>query len=99
MWWKGQNIEKEIKDKSGKDWFFGVWHNHVNGIYHQRIFFWRKDKSQAGMLELIDDQTLLISKLKNRMIKIAKNEEYRNKYIKTLEFPIEEKYYNYFPLD
>ena len=99
MWWTGQNIEQEIKDNSGKTWIFRVWHDHVNGIYVQRIFFWTQDKTKSGFIEYKDSQTLHISKLKDRMSKIAKNEKFRNKLLRSLEYPIEEKYYNYFPLD
>jgi len=99
MWWTKQNLATEIKDKNGNDWIFRVWHDHVDNIYIQRIFFWNKNKTQSGVIELKNDQTLHVSRLKNIIIKIAKDDNYRNRFLRELKFPIEEIYSNYFPLD
>ena len=92
MWWKSQNLDKPILDRSGKKWHFAVWHDHINGVYTQRIFFWNYDKSISGLLELVDSQTVHISKIKGKMKKLALNQEMREKYLCDLKFPVERNY-------
>ena len=98
MWWTTQNLDNELTDKNGIVWVFRVWHDHINGIYIQRIFFWTTTKDQSGVIEFKDDQTLHISKLKDRMIKITKNENYRNKFLIPRKHPVQDNYNHYFEL-
>ncbi|MBB6612259.1 hypothetical protein H7F15_14510 [Pontibacter sp. Tf4] len=98
MWWQDAGFEKVLTDKSGERWNFKVWHGYHEGQYLQRIFFWTDSKSQTGLIEFNTHQTLHRTKLKDRIIKLVNNEEYRNKFLKELEFPVEEKYYNYSPI-
>jgi hypothetical protein len=42
MWWNYQNLDKPQKAKDGSLWHFRVWHDHIQGIYMQRISFGMK---------------------------------------------------------
>jgi hypothetical protein len=92
MWWNYQNLNIPREAKDGSLWHFRVWHGNVQGIYTQRIYFWDEAQKTTGYVELAGDQTLHISKLKQRMNKIVANPEYRVKYLKELIFPIEKHY-------
>ena len=92
MWWKSQNLDKSITDKSGQTWHFAIWHDQVDGVYTQRIFFWNHDKSETGQVKLVDSQTLHISRIKQKIKKMALKWELREKYLCELEFPLERHY-------
>ena len=92
MWWRGQSLDKPIDDKSGRRWHFLVWHGHLDGRYLQRIFFWCEDFSETGILELSEDQTLHVRKLRQRISMLAKDPEYRRRFKRPLQFPIERHY-------
>jgi hypothetical protein len=92
MWWNYQNLDSARKDKDGSLWHFRIWHDHIQGIYTQRIFFWDETRRITACLELSDDQTLDTSRLKQRINKIMTNSGYRQKFLKELNFPIEKHY-------
>ncbi len=58
MWWKGQNLDKPRRDKTGRIWHFRVWHDFPDGVYTQRIFFWDDVQTETGLVELAGHQTL-----------------------------------------
>jgi hypothetical protein len=92
MWWNGQNLDKPIYDKKGRAWHFRVWHDFIEGVYIQRIYFWNDEKSEMRMLEFQGNKTLNVKQIKTRMRKLAINGEYRRKCQKILSFPIERHY-------
>jgi hypothetical protein len=88
-WWRGQNLDKPIVGQDGIKWHFLVWHDSVEGIRTQRIFFWDESRTQTGLVELRGNKTLHVKRIKDRLAKIAKDRMYRNKHLRPLEFPIE----------
>ena len=89
MWLKSQNIDKPISDKSGQIWHFAFWHDFPADVYTQRIYFWNDKRSQTGIMEFVGDSTLHISRIKQRMNKLAKNKQYRKQFLCDLRFPVE----------
>ncbi len=89
MWWDYQNLNIPRKVKDGVLWHFRVWHDHIEGVYTQRIFFWDNDYKLTGYLEFAGNQTLHVSKIKQRMNKIISNPDYRQKFLCELNFPLE----------
>jgi len=98
VWWSEQNLEKPRRNPSGELWHFRVWHDHVAGVYTQRIFFWNDAKSESGMLELTGDKARHVTQLKQLIAKLAKHPDYRAKFHRPLEYPVEHKYAAYSPL-
>ena len=88
-WWRNQNLERTLHDPDGISWSFLVWHGTYDGTYTQFIFFWNESKTETGLLKLIGDKTLHVSKLRDRQVKIANDPSYRKKWLYPLEFPIE----------
>ena len=86
------------KDAAGEVWHFRVWHDHVQGLYIQRVFFWNETKTQTGVIEMKSDQVRHISRLKQVIAKLVKNPEYRARYNHEIEFPVEHKYAAYEPM-
>jgi len=91
MWWNHQNMDKPIKTKDGLIWEFAVWHEMVNGVHQQKIYFWDQAKKVAGMMEL--NEPVHRNKLKDKMKKVATDKNFRDKYTCELKFPIEKNYY------
>ena len=92
MWWNSQNLNHPIKARDGSIWHFRIWHGSDAGKYSQRIFFWNDEKASCGCAEFATDQTLHVSKIKQRMQKIITDEEYRSQYLRKLKFPVEKHY-------
>jgi uncharacterized NAD(P)/FAD-binding protein YdhS len=92
MWWNGQNLEKPVTDKKGHVWHFRVWHDHLDGIYMQRIFFWNEERTETGLLELRGDRALHITRIKQRIARIVHDRAYRQQFHCTLAFPVERHY-------
>jgi hypothetical protein len=92
MWWNGQNLGKPLTAKDGVAWHFRVWTDHIEGKHVQRIYFWNDEQREMGCLELADDQTLHISKIKQRMQKIVRDPSYCEQFLCELQFPIERYY-------
>ena len=99
MWWNHQNLEIPRKDASGAVWHFRVWHDHVDGMYRQRVFFWNDARSETGVVELHGDQVLHVSRLKQVITKLIKQPEYRARHQRAIEIPVERKYSVYEPLE
>jgi len=96
-WWRGQNLNKPIRAQDGCIWYFRVWHGFETNEagwkeQRQRIFFWNDEKSIMGRIQFKSDQVLHVSKVKQRMIKIMTEENYRSKHLEELHFPIEKNY-------
>ena len=79
-------------------WHFRVWHGHVEGTYVQLVFFWNDAKSESGVVEFRGDQALHVSRLKQVIAKLVSSSEYRLRFRRDLEFPVEAKYATYRPL-
>ena len=92
MWWNGQNLDKPARDKKGRLWHFRVWHDHLDGVYTQRIFFWDDEREEMGCAELGGGETLHVSKIKQRMRKIIADPTYRASLARQLRFPVERYY-------
>ena len=58
----------------------------------QRFYFWDSEQQETGCLEFADDQTLHITKIKQRIQKIAGDPTYRKQFQCELQFPIERYY-------
>ena len=66
-----------------------VGHDHVDGIFTQRIFFWSAARDVSDLLELRGDTALHIRRLKDRIKRLANDPEYRERFKRPLEFPLE----------
>ena len=92
MWWNDEGFNKPITDKNGRLFSFKVWHGAIDKVYLQRIFFWDSKKEITGMVEFKEDQTIHFKRIKDRLIKLVRNKEYRAKFACPLNFPIEKNY-------
>jgi hypothetical protein len=92
MWWTSQNLARPISDSTGRIWHFRVWHDFVDGIHIQRLYFWDESFQEAGCAEFAVDQTLHVSKLKQRIQKLVKDPSYRGRFVRELAFPVERHY-------
>jgi len=81
-----------FKDKQGKEWYFELWWGWQNQSHEQVVFFWDEPKAITGLLKFTSDKALHYSKLKQRMSKVAKDPEYRNKHLTELKFPLARYY-------
>ncbi len=88
MWWNGQGLDRSIDDGHGNNWHFRVW----SGISEQRIYFWDERKETTGVAVFKNNQTLHIRRIKDRMIKIAKDKSYRDGFLCEPSFPLEKFY-------
>ena len=79
---------KIIHDKSGKEWHFELW----MGLQGQSIFFWNKSKTTTGLMQFPYGKLLHWNKLEERMLKLAKDPEYRNQFLQPLKFPLKRNY-------
>jgi hypothetical protein len=98
VWWTNQNLDSVRKDNSGGRWNIRVWHDHVEGIYIQRVFFWNDGKTETGVVELAGGSTLHVSRLKQLIGRLVAQPDYRRRFRTQLEFPVEREYANYAPL-
>jgi hypothetical protein len=89
VWWRGQNLDKPVIGPDSTKWYFLVWSGSIDSVRIQRIFFWNESKTETGLVELREDETLHIKRIKDRFAKIAKDRAYRRQFIRPLEFPIE----------
>ena len=92
MWWSNQNLERPVRATDGRLWHFRVWHDHVAGVYTQRIFFWDESRADTGCAEFARDQVLHVSKIKQRIRKIVTDAAYPERHRRDLEFPVERHY-------
>jgi hypothetical protein len=67
-------------------------HDHVDGVYTQRIYFWDESREDAGCAEFAHDQVLHVAKIKQRIRKIVTDAAYRERHRRELEFPVERHY-------
>ena len=51
MWWENQNLNATRRDKAGVRWNFRVWHDVVDGIHVERMFFWNESRDSTGVAE------------------------------------------------
>ena len=89
MWWDGQNLDKTLAGPDGTRWLFRVWHGTVEGVYCQRLFFWNESKTETGLVELRGSETLHVSRVKQRLARIAGDAAYRERFARQLAFPLE----------
>jgi hypothetical protein len=92
MWWTQSNLDKPRRDKRGRLWHFRVWYDFRDGLSTQRIYFWDNDHKEMGVVELVGDQTLDVSRLRQRIAKLVSSPEYRQRFHRELRFPIERHY-------
>jgi hypothetical protein len=81
-----------MKARDGRVWHFRVWHDFVDGVHTERIYFWDESRELTGCAEFAADQILHISKMKQRMRKIVTDPAYRDKFRRELQFPVERHY-------
>jgi hypothetical protein len=82
-------LSKPVVDGNGDKWHFLVWHDFPDERYTQRIYFWNESRSETGMFEVVDERSLHVSRLRQRIDKLAKNAEFRRRYLMPLQFPVE----------
>ncbi len=92
MWLNGQNFDKPIKDRRGRIWHIRVWHDFLEGVHFQRIFFWSEDRKDTGVLEFAGARTLHVNQLRQRISKLISNPDYRTQFRQPLVFPVERHY-------
>jgi hypothetical protein len=92
MWWKSQNLDRPVKSADGRVWHFRVWHDIVGGKHAERIYFWDDSQEFMGCAEFAGDQSLHVSKLKQRMRKIVTDPAYGDRFRRELQFPVERHY-------
>jgi hypothetical protein len=92
MWIKQVGLRESIEGKKGTIWHFRYWSDLTGKAYKQRIFFWDDNYTNTGMMEFMGDQTIHWSRIKDRVIKLANEKEYREKFICELKFPVEKNY-------
>lgn len=88
-WWRGQNLDRPIAGPDGTVWHFLVWHGFIGGVSSQRIYFWDEAKAECGLVDLVGDQTLDVHRIRGRLRRLARDSEYRSRFLRPLEFPIE----------
>ena len=91
-WVNNQDSDKPIFSKAGMKWHFKTWMGNTDNIAYERIFYWNEDKSESGLIELKDSDTLHVSSVKQKIIKLINNQELRSKYRCELRFPIHKHY-------
>jgi len=89
MWWRSQNLEKPIPNAAGGKWHFRVWHDFVAGTYLQRVYFWNDERTETGVAEFTGNCTLNVTRLKQRIAKLAKDQRFRAHFYRPLSFPVE----------
>jgi hypothetical protein len=89
MWITQPGLREIIKDKNGKEWSFAYWQDFISGVMIQRIYFWDKEKNVTGLMEFKGNNILHLSRWKARVLKIVKNKDYRDRFLCSLEFPID----------
>lgn len=99
MWWNYQNLDTPRTDRTGRAWHFRVWHGDAEGVWTQRIFFWNESRSETGVVELAGDKTLHISRLKQVIAKLVASPDFRSRYRRKIEFPVERRYAAYAKLN
>src|SRR5262245_36907224 len=65
MWWNDQHLNQPRRDATGRIWHFRVWHDHLDGVPVQRIFFWDDERREIGLLELVGGRAR-VSEVLNR---------------------------------
>jgi hypothetical protein len=88
MWVRSKELKRPVEDRLGCLWHFQLWW----GTAIQRLFFWDEAKETTGLLELPGDKALHYSRLRERIQKLAKDPDYRRRYLKPLKFPLERHY-------
>ncbi len=73
---------------NGTKWHFRVWVDFVRGDQIQRIYFWDDERSQTGMVELREPDTLNNQKIKQLRSKLANDSTYRKRFIQPITFPL-----------
>jgi len=99
MWWTGQNLDRTRRDSAGASWHFLVWHDHVDGVYLQRVYFWNEDRTDSGVVELGSDATLHVKQLKVLIKKLVADADLRDKHHRRLKWPVRRYYGQYETLD
>lgn len=81
MWCNDPSFDKIITDANGDKWSFRVLKDIKGAKQIQQIYFWNNDKTVTGKVDFINDQVLHFRRLKDRLIKLAKEKEYRDKFL------------------
>ena len=89
MWWDGQNLDRPHAGPDGTRWFFRVWHGTIDGVHCQRLFFWDESQAETGLVELRGSETLHVGRIKQRLARLAKDADYRRRFARPLQFPLE----------
>ena len=92
MSWMSQNLDLPVRDAKGPLWHFRVWSGSIDGVRIQRIFFWDESLKTTGYAEFAADQTLHVRQIRQRIRKIVKDGDYRARFLRELDFPLERHY-------
>ncbi len=88
MSWTHQDTSSKcLHGPDGKKWYWQLECGFSeNGKLFERVFFWDETKSKTGMIEFKGDQAIHFSRLKQRVQKLVKNREYRERFTCPLRF-------------
>ncbi len=81
-----QHPNNWVSDSTGKQWYWQVEFELEGGNEVQRIFFWNAEKTKTGMLKLEGNETLHMSRVRQRILKLVKNPAYRARFLCPLHF-------------
>ena len=88
-WWRQQHLDRPISDPDGTVWHFLVWAGQIGSVFSERIYFWNEGKTETGLIDLGEGQTLDIPRIRDVLKRLANNPEYRSRFHQPLKFPIE----------
>ena len=80
---------KPIPGLRGRKWHFKVWYG-VRPRFYVLVFFWDEEKGETGCVEIRNESE--IGSFKQKMLKVAKQREYRRRFLRPLKFPLERYY-------
>jgi hypothetical protein len=96
MWWDHQNLNATRRDKTGVRWNFRVWHDTVDRLHVERVFFWNDAKEVTGIVELRPG--IHVKKVHDLIEKLVADPALRELHSREIRFPLERHYSVYEPL-
>ena len=76
-------------------WHFRVWHDTVNGIHTERIFFWNNVRDRTGVMEI--SPGIHVTRVHAMIEKLVADPELGKRHERLLRFPLERDYTSYEP--
>jgi hypothetical protein len=88
-WTNIKDFKKPFLSKTGQKWHVRLWMGDLAGVFTEYIFYWDDDKNETGKITLTGPDSLHVSRIKQKMIKLINDEKLRAKHNCELKFPIE----------